>query len=245
MLGIKKLYQTVWAGINRTFGDRGLIALKVHWIVLLLGVFLVSCTAREPGFYSLRDPEIFRSPSPYGFHLVVVRLRDRRPLNEIRWQEGVYPPGEDLVGRIGKRVADHLEAAGIFNTVEYINIMVQSEDSALSDSAGDSPAGTLAGFSDRPSGRRALVLSSDLSHFSGKIDPEGNIEGMAGLENIRLTRILSGELVWEGSFLKELKRREKKTNSPHFYASEALRGVLNKLSMSLSLEKLALGGSDG
>lgn len=237
MFDLQKLYQTVWVGINQLFFKKGLNFLKASCLILVLGVFLGSCVLREPGFYSLKDPEIFRSPSSHQVHVVVVRLRDRRPRNEIRWQEGIYAPGEDMVGRIGKRMADHLGEAGIFNKVEYSNKKVSTGN--------PDPAGYLKSSSVLPSGREVFLLSGDLSHFFGKTDLEGNIEGVAGLENLRLSRIFSGEVVWEGSFLKELKRKEKTTKRPPYYASEALRGVLNKLSLSLSLEKLALGGFGG
>ncbi|HSG05246.1 MAG TPA: hypothetical protein VLB09_02490 [Nitrospiria bacterium] len=202
-----------------------------------LGLVVTACGPRKGLFYSLKDPEVFRASSPHEFHVIVLRLRDGRPLNEIRWEREAYPPEEDILGRIGERMADHFKEAGIFRQVEYVDIRDSDRE------AGSSGLSKM--NRDLAEERADFLLSGDLAHFWGIAGPGGEIEGLAGFEKLRLTRVRSGEVVWEGTFLKKLKRKEITPRTPHYYASEALRGALNKVTQSLSGQKLVPGGPAG
>lgn len=182
-------------------------------------MLLAGCASPSGQWYSLRDPEIYRSPRTHPLGLAVAVFSDARPVPD---DAGVplAPPGRELLPRLTLRVIHHLRTSEVFDQVRFgpvFSLPPPSED--LRDLA----------LKDID-----LLMTGEVTRFSGRAGSEGDIEGEVRLSRLRLFSTHTGRLVWEGEADKRIGRREKTPGGDEQYAVEALRGAVNLLALKLA-----------
>ena len=162
--------------------------------VLIGAVALSACAAPQVITYSLQDPEIFAAPRSHPMNVAVVEMEDFRLPDEKDWAKRRKLP-ENLSAALTRRMVDHLQVSGVFNTIRL------------------SPGP----FSLKTPGLAApfikqgidVVLVGQLEHYYGKSGPDRSIEGWARFTNLKLHSLHTGRILWQGETDKLLRRQEK------------------------------------
>lgn len=184
-----------------------------------VGFVAIGCASVQPASYSLQDSEIFIAPHPHFLNVAVAVLEDRRSAEEKSWATQRKLPS-NLAEIVTERMVQHLRVSHVFS-----RIRVMSEP--LNPSSSDRI---------RQLGSQGIdaVLFGELVHFYGQSDSDRRIEGHVQFANLKLIGTRTGQLLWEGTTDKLLRRQEKDPGREKDYAAEALRGAINQLAIQLA-----------
>ena len=191
--------------------------LAAVWSAFVVG----GCASVQPASYSLQDGEIFIASHTHFLNVAVAVLEDRRSAEEKAWAAQRNLPS-NLTEIVTERMLEHLRVSHVFSRI-------QEASGPINPSSSDR-------IRDLGSQGIDAVLFGELVHFYGQTDSNGRIEGHVQFVNLRLLGTRSGQLLWEGTSDKLLRRQEKQPRLARDYAAEALRGAINQLAMQLAAQ---------
>jgi peptidoglycan-associated lipoprotein len=188
------------------------------------GFVAVSCASIQPASYSLQDSEIFIASHPNYINVGVVELEDRRSADEKSWAAQQKLPS-NLAEIVTDRMVQHLRVSHLFSRIQRLS-------GPLNPSSTDR-------IRDLGSQGTDAVLFGELVHFYGQSDSDRRIEGHVQFANLKLVSTRTGQILWEGTSDKVLRRQEKEPGLAKDYADEALRGAINQLAIQLANQSIS------
>jgi peptidoglycan-associated lipoprotein len=196
------------------------------------GLVILGCASVQPVSYSLRDGEIFIAPRPHFFNAAVAVLEDRRSPEERSWAAQQNLPS-NLAEMVTEQMVQHLRVSHVFHQIQRLSEPFNPYSSD--------------GVRKLRSQGIDAVLFGELVHFHGQSGSDRQIEGNVQFANLKLVGTWTGQLLWEGTADKLLRRQEKEPGRARDYAAEALRGAVNQLAIQLadqSISRLKVYSSD-
>lgn len=188
------------------------------------GLVAVGCASVQPVSYSLQDGEIFIASHPHDINVGIVDLEDRRSSDEISWaaQQNLPP---NLAEMVTERMVQHLRVSHLFSRIQKLS-------GPLNPSATDR-------MHELGSQGTDAVLFGELLHLYGGSASDHEIEGHVQFANLKLVSTRTGQLLWEGTSDKQLRRQEREPGRDKGYAAEALRGAINQLAIQLADQSIS------